>query len=195
MSTKEATREAPGVRRTSGGRPEQLVAHANDYAAVVMACPTPPGLLAQTAAKMGLKRVAGLNIVTEDLLRLEPGRRALPPPPPAPGQAQGQGSGRRGSQQPPLLPQQQQQAPAQHPQQATAGAGRRGPADGQAAAPRSGQAQGGRDDRRQSGRAGRAGGPDARGLVPGIEGWTSGRAPPPRQQQQALQQQQRRASR
>ncbi|PNH08863.1 DEAD-box ATP-dependent RNA helicase 25 [Tetrabaena socialis] len=180
------------------GRPEQVVATANDYAAALLACPTPPGLLAKTVGKMGLKGVSGLNIVKEAQLGVAPAGYALPPPP-APGQAQGQRGGGRGGQQQPAQ-QQQQQAPAsqQPQQQAAAGGGRRGAANGQAAAPPAGQAQGGRDDRRQSGRAGRAGGPDAQGLVPGMEGWTGGRAPPPRPQAQAPQQappqqQQRRA--
>ena len=41
------------------------MAHANEYAAQVLACPTPPGLLAKVVGKMGLKGVAGLVIVKE----------------------------------------------------------------------------------------------------------------------------------
>ncbi|GLC45352.1 hypothetical protein PLESTM_001723500 [Pleodorina starrii] len=46
-------------------RSEQVVATANQYAADVLGCPTPPGLLAKTVGKMGLKGVPGLVIVKE----------------------------------------------------------------------------------------------------------------------------------
>ncbi|GIL66839.1 hypothetical protein Vafri_20229 [Volvox africanus] len=46
-------------------RPDQVVALANQYAAEVLGCPTPPGLLAKTVGKMGLKGVPGLVIVKE----------------------------------------------------------------------------------------------------------------------------------
>lgn len=45
---------------------QQLVMIANQYAAKVMGCPTPPGILARTAGKMGLKGVTGLVIIRED---------------------------------------------------------------------------------------------------------------------------------
>ncbi|GFR45934.1 hypothetical protein Agub_g7396 [Astrephomene gubernaculifera] len=59
-------------------RPEQIVALANDYARELLACPTPPGLLAKTVGKMGLKGVPGIVIVKE-------GERDRPPPPPPAG--------------------------------------------------------------------------------------------------------------
>ena len=45
---------------------------ANAYAADVLACPSPPGLLAKTVGKMGLKGVPGLVIVEEDQLGKPP---------------------------------------------------------------------------------------------------------------------------
>ncbi|KAG2501074.1 hypothetical protein HYH03_000893 [Edaphochlamys debaryana] len=56
-------------------RSEAVVATANAYAAQVLACASPPGLLAKTVGKMGLKGVAGVNIVREGEQFIEPGSR------------------------------------------------------------------------------------------------------------------------
>jgi ATP-dependent RNA helicase MSS116 len=45
--------------------PEQLVAEANHYAVDVLGCPEVPPILRKTVGNMGLKGVAGLNIVSE----------------------------------------------------------------------------------------------------------------------------------
>ncbi|EFJ48047.1 hypothetical protein VOLCADRAFT_91218 [Volvox carteri f. nagariensis] len=69
-------------------RSEQVVGLANQYAAEVLGCPTPPGLLAKTVGKMGLKGVPGLVIVKEGQQGQPPPSSAVPVgPPPTPGQA------------------------------------------------------------------------------------------------------------